>query len=77
MLDSVRAVLQRHQCVAQTEAVSTCMRAHYSSGAGGGAAKPSALHKSSPCAGYVNALRYCELATSQHNFPASTHSYLF
>mgnify|MGYP003619143841 CR=1 FL=1 len=69
MLHKMRAVLSRHQCVSQQEAVSACMKADK--------AQPSAVHAASPCSNYIDQLRYCERVTIQHNYPAANASFLF
>lgn len=69
MLNKMRAVLSSHQCVSQQEAVSACMKA--------AKAQPSAVPVASPCSNYIDQLRYCELVTVQHNYPAVGTSFLF
>lgn len=65
----MRAVLSRHQCVSQQEALSACVKA--------AKAEPSALLVASPCSKYVDQLRYCELVTVHHNYPVVNTSYMF
>jgi hypothetical protein len=67
MLDSMRSVLKRHQCVHQQEALTQCMKQAKAS------AKPSAL-QASPCQQYVDSFRYCQLVTEQHNYPATINT---
>lgn len=62
MLVRMRAVLRRHQCVQQQEAVSTCMKQSK-------VAQPSA-GQPCDCNSYISALQYCQMATAQHNYPS-------
>uniref|UniRef100_A0A383VQD3 Uncharacterized protein n=1 Tax=Tetradesmus obliquus TaxID=3088 RepID=A0A383VQD3_TETOB len=62
MLVRMRAVLHRHQCGSEQEAVSVCMRSARIAG------QPPVA--SASCERYINALRYCEHATQHHNFPS-------
>jgi hypothetical protein len=66
MVHRMMKVLKRHQCGYEEEAVTVCMRQ-----AAQAASKPSALAASSPCSGYINTLRYCQLQTQQHNYPVA------
>lgn len=63
MLTRMRAVLKRHQCGTEEEAVSTCLRAQTS--------QQSVMAAGAPCSGYINSLRYCQLQTQQHNYPVA------
>lgn len=67
MVSRMRAVLKRHQCGSEEEAVTVCMRQ-----AAQAAAKPSVSAAGpGPCNSYINSLRYCQLQTQQHNYPVA------
>jgi hypothetical protein len=62
----MRAVLKRHQCGHEEEAVTLCLRQQAAA-----ASKPSALAAGSPCNSAINSFRYCQLQTQQHNYPVA------
>jgi hypothetical protein len=69
MLVRMRAVLHRHQCGSEQEAVSVCMRSARSAG------QPPVAGTS--CERYINALRYCEHATQHHNYPSFANAMMY
>lgn len=72
MVSRMRAVLKRHQCGSEEEAVTVCMRQ-----AAQATSKPSALVAGGQCSSYINSLRYCQLQTQQHNYPVALGAFLY
>eukprot|EP00877_Chromochloris_zofingiensis_P007498 jgi/Chrzof1/3000/Cz12g07170.t1 len=58
----MRSILRKRQCVAQQEAMTRCFQQSEADPTG----------QLTPCSQYIQALRYCELQTQQHNYPVNT-----
>lgn len=80
LVGRMRAVLKRHQCGEEEEAVSLCLRqanaaAALQISAVGVAAAPGAAAAAGASAGgcelVIETFRFCRLHTQQHNYPAA------
>lgn len=63
VMSRMRSIMRRQQCIEQHEALYNCFNQNSREG-------------STTCSMYLDALRYCELQTQQHNYPVNT-AYLF